>query len=914
MGARSKSFISKRQIETLAYLKDLQSIEIVAEVRLVHQPPLRISKRSGDFYENRPEFDVAAAKNHSIIKKPDAIKLPSDAAYEEQFKKFAEILKRLVKFSDAGAAYTWQYLSLAVPQTNTHADKTKSEMKTGKTADKVGSQDTEIKRFKTPVDIQHTMLKNDAFKYPSSHSGPNQTGKKTVEQSTEKKSSTGSLLMSVSNQLRPKSRGATEKKLLKMLNDGEEMKIAFPSKQGKQDYEKKSKEWLETRHDVKRKLHDHSKSEDLVAHPYREDRSFDNAGRLHRRRLDVLELEDSRNADMDRRPRVHYHGRIRPYSREEQLNDGTRGSELIGYDLNVYPLYALGVSGKDVNALILDDALDTEHFDLKDNFNPDISVNLNDADVTVRGPNRFMGEDDRHGTQCAGLLAAVANNDYCSHGVAYKAKVGIVRMLAGLVTDILEATSIDHMHESVDIYVASWGPKDDGQTMDKPRIHAYDSLQHSSGEGRNGRGSLFIFASGNGGHLGDHCGADGFVGSPFVIAVTALDSKGNKAVYSESCASIRFAVPVGSPQIFDGPEADILPSTTGNNECMLSFVGTSAAAPLAAGCIALLLEIRPELSARDVENILPWSARIPNPTDTDWQVNGAGVMHNSHTGFGLLDCSMLLYLGRSWAILGPSCVATEKIGTAMPETWGLYQDAIPGDKTFRHIKHLNDVHDFQRELRELITSGTADKLLVKRNGSDHFTLMFKSVDDIPKSAQIAFSCVVEVVEKVVVTVQWKHICRGSMSIWLKSPSGTRVTILGKRPNDTYAGEGTMQFTSVTNWGELVDGDWVIGVDNDASCGNHIFDSNPRDELMGVVVFAEINLLGTTKKESAFEVNEELIAPLRTTVSHEAAEKGVGRPLTAEEVRSTFEQQRWIALNHSMEFVKVCFSLPYILHL
>ncbi|KAF5405566.1 putative Proprotein convertase subtilisin/kexin type, partial [Paragonimus heterotremus] len=494
-----------------------------------------------------------------------------------------------------------------------------------------------------------------------------------------------------------------------------------------------------------------------------------------------------------------------------QLNDGTRGSELVGYDLNVYPVYALGISGKGVNALILDDALDTDHFDLKDNFNPDISINLNDGDVSLRGPNRFMGEDDRHGTQCAGLLAAVANNDYCSHGVAYRAKIGIVRMLAGLVTDILEATSMAHMSEVVDIYVASWGPKDDGQTMDKPRIHASASLQRSNKNGRKGNGSLFIFASGNGGHLGDHCGADGFIGSPSVIAVTALDNKGIKAIYSESCASIRFAVPVGSPQISDGQEADILPSTSGNNECMISFVGTSAAAPLAAGCIALLLEIRPELSARDVENILPWSTRIPNPTDTEWLVNGAGVLYNPHTGYGLLDCARLADLGSSWAKLEPPCVASERTGTVMPESWGRYQDAIPGDKNYRHIKHLNDVHEFQSELRELVNNGSAGKLLIKRNNSAQFTLMVKAVNDISKSSQIEFSCIVEVVEKVIVIVQWKHICRGSMSIWLKSPSGTRVSLLNERPNDTYAGEGNMQFTSVAHWGELVDGDWVIGV-------------------------------------------------------------------------------------------------------
>lgn len=31
---------------------------------------------------------------------------------------------------------------------------------------------------------------------------------------------------------------------------------------------------------------------------------------------------------------------------------------------------------------------------------------------------------DRHGTRCAGEVAAVANNDICGVGVAYNAKIG----------------------------------------------------------------------------------------------------------------------------------------------------------------------------------------------------------------------------------------------------------------------------------------------------------------------------------------------------------------------------------------------------------------------------------------------------------------------------------------------------------
>lgn len=36
-------------------------------------------------------------------------------------------------------------------------------------------------------------------------------------------------------------------------------------------------------------------------------------------------------------------------------------------------------------------------------------------------------------------------------------------------TDIIEASSISHMPQIIDIYSASWGPTDDGKTVDGPR-------------------------------------------------------------------------------------------------------------------------------------------------------------------------------------------------------------------------------------------------------------------------------------------------------------------------------------------------------------------------------------------------------------------------------------------------------------
>lgn len=71
--------------------------------------------------------------------------------------------------------------------------------------------------------------------------------------------------------------------------------------------------------------------------------------------------------------------------------------------------------------------------------------------------------DNKHGTRCAGEVAAIAFNDICGVGVAYKAKIGGVRMLDGTVNDAVEAKALGLNPDHIDIYSASWGPEDDGK-------------------------------------------------------------------------------------------------------------------------------------------------------------------------------------------------------------------------------------------------------------------------------------------------------------------------------------------------------------------------------------------------------------------------------------------------------------------
>ncbi|KAH7728769.1 neuroendocrine convertase 1 precursor [Aphelenchoides avenae] len=106
-----------------------------------------------------------------------------------------------------------------------------------------------------------------------------------------------------------------------------------------------------------------------------------------------------------------------------------------------------------------------------------------------------------------------ANNSKCGVGVAFNAKIGGIRLLDGKVTDRIEAEALNFALDKVDIMSASWGPNDDGKTVEGPGTLAQMAIMKGIREGRNGRGIIFVWASGNGGANSDDCNCDGYADS-----------------------------------------------------------------------------------------------------------------------------------------------------------------------------------------------------------------------------------------------------------------------------------------------------------------------------------------------------------------------------------------------------------------
>lgn len=56
-------------------------------------------------------------------------------------------------------------------------------------------------------------------------------------------------------------------------------------------------------------------------------------------------------------------------------------------------------------------------------------------------------------------------------------------------------------------------------------------------QGRNGLGSIFVWASGNGGGMEDSCSCDGYANSIYTISVSSANELGKMPWYLEECSS-----------------------------------------------------------------------------------------------------------------------------------------------------------------------------------------------------------------------------------------------------------------------------------------------------------------------------------------------------------------------------------------
>ncbi|XP_056902340.1 furin-like protease kpc-1 isoform X4 [Takifugu flavidus] len=464
-----------------------------------------------------------------------------------------------------------------------------------------------------------------------------------------------------------------------------------------------------------------------------------------------------------------------------------------GLDLNVMPVWCHNVTGDGVVVSIIDDGVDHQNKDLTRNFEALASFDVRSAHGLSHDPMPVQDELNSHGTRCAGEVAMEANNSYCGVGIAFNARIGGIRLLDGPVTDAMEATALTFNFHFIDIYVCSWGPRDDGATMDGPAVLTEQALWLGTHKGRRGKGSIFVWAAGNGGLQLDHCGADGYVNSIYNIAIGAVSHAGKPAYFGEPCPGV-MAVTLSGARVGGSLPLVTVTVTSSGDGCVEHFQGTSSAAPIAAGILALVLEVNPELTWRDVQYLIARTAKIPNAMEPGWNINAAGYHVHHRFGFGLLDAGLMVQQAARFQRVAPQRECTEEI-------------------TLDPIRIIPP--------RGVVT------LKIQSDACDG------------RSNEI------NTLEHVQVRVDISAVCRGDLSVSLESPSGTVSVLLDTRPNDaSTAGLKNWTLMTVHCWEEQPRGLWTLWVTDHKGTAKSCRRHSDEEEAAGALFRATLILFGT----------------------------------------------------------------------
>jgi len=300
--------------------------------------------------------------------------------------------------------------------------------------------------------------------------------------------------------------------------------------------------------------------------------------------------------------------------------------------------------GLGVTIAIIDDGIDIAHPEFRE------------EGKVVYPRNVVMGNDnplpaypyDNHGTACAGVAAA---SGIKASGVAPKAFLMPVRLRSNL-GSMAEADAFkwaaDH---GADIISCSWGPadgiwSDPGDPVHFSPVGLPDStrlaIDYAISAGRAGKGCIITFAAGNG---NEDCGYDGYASYEKVIAVSACNDTGSRCVYSDYGKNVWCAFP--SCDFGYAPFGHPSPLTEGiyttdrlgsggynpDGDYTGNFGGTSASCPGVAGTAALILEANPELSWKQVKDILRDTAERIDIQNGNYDASG----HSIYYGFGRVN-------------------------------------------------------------------------------------------------------------------------------------------------------------------------------------------------------------------------------------------------------------------------------------
>ena len=290
------------------------------------------------------------------------------------------------------------------------------------------------------------------------------------------------------------------------------------------------------------------------------------------------------------------------------------------------------LGSKDVVIAVIDNGFDISHPDLKDKVYKPWDLWSKSSQIQHGDP-RFT-----HGTPCASVALAASNG----RGIVGSAPNAKFMPISGT-SFSLQATEemFDYcINTKADIISCSWGSTDPAFSLSTVKEEV---LTKAATKGRDGKGCVILFAVGN--DFKDY--VNYYSAHPDVIAVGASTSKDEHADYSNRGREVTICAPSNGDWPIIAARAwwdEGVNWETGNYKFWRDgkargqagmykhFGGTSSATPLVAGICALMLSVNPDLTARQVKEILIKTAdKIGSPLEYDT------TGHSLKYGFGKVN-------------------------------------------------------------------------------------------------------------------------------------------------------------------------------------------------------------------------------------------------------------------------------------
>ena len=348
---------------------------------------------------------------------------------------------------------------------------------------------------------------------------------------------------------------------------------------------------------------------------------------------------------------------IQPYSsfyRDQWgLNNTGQLGGIPGIDINAPEAWGLA-TGNGVKIAVVDEGIDLSH--------PDLFANLltgyDATDGQYGGINGGCKGNDAHGTACAGIVAAI-NNDIGITGIAYNSNIIPIRIAYGnnggwITYDTWIADGLNKAQEEfkADVISNSWGGGSNSEIINS-------AIQNAVTNGRNGKGCIVVFASGN---------YNGSIiypanSNPDILTVGAISLCGERksplscdgemwgSNYGKQLDIVAPGVLIPTTDIQGSfgynPNNHIHVNLGGNKvnsdytnrDYTIWFNGTSSACPHVSGVAALVLSANPNLTGQEVRDIIEKTAQKVRPDLYSYnsdQSHSNGTWNNE-MGYGLVD-------------------------------------------------------------------------------------------------------------------------------------------------------------------------------------------------------------------------------------------------------------------------------------